>query len=213
MTEAMVATQTGDARRIDGAERAKKLGSEESPVAWAKVGLLKGNALGRAPGTVDYDNNLPDFRKEDWCASPKKQRGASWGKPVLDPHGMGQVVPVSVPWFNSKGGIEGVAAMDVSVEWLQQQIHAVKGIDGVWLIDDTNTIMVASDGDPSKKPKFEKLPYPHAEHITHGKSGWHETWDGKLAVWSPLKTTGWTWVVIAPSSVLMDQAGEAIDKN
>ena len=120
----------------------------------------------------------------------------------MDPLGLGQVVPCSVAWFTNNGAIEGVAAMEVSVHWMKKRISSFKGAT-VYLIDKENRVMVSTKTDATRKPTFETLPAPqHIEAITHDQAGWHEASDGSLAVWSPMKTTGWTWVAIAPSKML-----------
>lgn len=201
MTQAMVSVQTRDARKIDGADRAKRIGDAEAPITWVKIGLVNGT-LGRAPGTTAYDPRLSDFKAEPWFTAPKKRRGASWGEPTMDPLGLGQVVPCSVAWFTNNGAIEGVAAMEVSVHWMKKRISSFKGAT-VYLIDKENRVMVSTKTDATRKPTFETLPAPqHIEAITHDQAGWHEASDGSLAVWSPMKTTGWTWVAIAPSKML-----------
>ncbi len=208
MTEAMIATKAGDARRIDGAERAKALGAKH-PILWARVGLTSG-AMAIAPGTVGFDANLDNFKKQPWFEAPKKHKGATWSPPILDPNGLGQVISCSVPWFDDDGGIAGVAAMDVNVKWLQGKIRAIKGTD-VWLLDKSGNVMVSTTNDASGPPPTGKLPNDqHADAIVHGRPGWHEGSDGTMAVWSPLRTTGWTWVVVGPTSALQDKAGEAV---
>lgn len=204
MTQAMVASARGDAKRLSSDARHKHLADKRTPVAWSRIGTWKG-IVAEAPGTIAYRDDLPPNQKQLWFRQPKTTRGPGWSGPIRDPNGVGQVVTCSVPWYGDTGMIVGVAAMDVTVEWLAAELEPPKGADGAWLLDKDGKAVAWSGMDHKGDPTQPALPHPeHADKVELGKSGWNQS-GGSLAIWSPLNTTGYTYVVIGPESVL---AGE-----
>ncbi len=202
LSQAMAGAEKGDARGMTSKKRLAQISKKGTPAAWAHVGLASG-AYAEAPGTKAYHNDRKSPKSTPWFTAPDKTHGAVWTGPTLDPRGLGQVVTVSVPWFDESGKSEGVAAMDVSVAWLATQLRAPKRAKGVWLLNRDGKAIAWQDMDVMAKPELPDLPYPsHAKAIAKSPSGWHIARDGTVAVWSQMGPGDWTYVVVSAPSVL-----------
>ena len=52
--------------------------------------------------------------------------------------------------------------------------------------------------DSKAAPTLSPLPFPeHAARIRPDGAGWSESGDGTLAVWSPLRSLGYTYVIVS----------------
>ena len=204
LSQAQVASGSGDARRLTSKERFAQIGERGVPVVWARVGLTDG-ILAEAPGRKAFIDDAPSVKSLPWFTASRGKRGAVWSGPTLDPRGLGQVITCTVPWFHDTGKIAGAAALDVSLSWLNERVKPPPG-GQAYVIDAEGHVLVHTEMDPMAAP--ERIPLDHAEHaehITAKEPGWHEASDGTLAVWSPLQTTGWTYLVIAPADVLTER--------
>lgn len=202
LTQAMAGSETGDARGMNRKKRLAQISKIGTPAVWARIGLDSG-AYAEAPGTKAFvdDKTAPD--STPWFAAPRKTKGISWTGPTLDPRGLGQVVTVSVPWFDDAGHPEGVAAMDISVVWLAKQLTAPKKVKGVWLLNKDLEAIAWSGMDAMVEPELPSLPYPaHNKAIAASPSGWNIASDGTVAVWSRIGPGAWTYVVVSSPDVL-----------
>jgi tRNA A-37 threonylcarbamoyl transferase component Bud32 len=199
MTQAMVAAASGDARRISSPQRLAKLAAGGA-IAWTRVGYASGQ-YAYAPGTTALQRDQPKVRDATWFAAPRGKRGAAWSTATFDPGGQGQVITCSVPWFDTKGKIAGVAATEVRLSWLSENLIGGRDLTA-YLLDNKGEVVAFSGMDASAAPNPTAL--PHSGHINAiaGAAGWHEADDGTVAIWSSLTSTGWTYVVIAPFDTL-----------
>ncbi len=171
------------------------------PVVWARVATQDG-VMAWVPGSDDLDRSIDDPRKQDWYRAPKGQRGPAWTGPGVDPDGQGLVITGSQPLFDGSGRLAGVAAVDVTLDRLVHLLDPPKGSEA-WLVDSKGRVMVHRKLRAHKADDFDPKPLKDAavrEAVRSGAStGWIEPGGGRIAVWSPVRRLGWTYVVVGPA--------------
>lgn len=177
------------------------------------------------PGTLEYDPSQPTYEyhtDESWYALAKREGKFVWGPPYFDEGGSNRYIVSAVNPTYLDGKFVGVAGTDVQLAYLNQIIKDVR------LGDSGYAFVVANDKDQtfmahSKLPELvtksstfskwaEKLNNKDmlalGAVLKTGETGHMEfndptTGEAVWAVYAPIKSTGWSLVLIAPMNDLM----------
>ncbi len=185
----------------------KQIAQMGVPIIWMRVATTDG-IQATMPGTRSLKSGISDPRKTDWYSDAKQRGRATWSDPHGTTNNLGLAMNCSVPWLDGDGKVGGVVSVDVSVAHIAKKMRPPKGAEG--LLVDSEGRLLARFGD-SKKKKWEQEPFPRQDIWDAIQSkpmqGFFEK-KGVLALWTPIKTLGATYVVIGDASDLLARKAE-----
>ena len=153
---------------------------------------------GGALKTDVWENPVDDpWTDDDYYVQPLEARGDV----VLEPYRDNGVMMTSYTTAILRGGkAVGVAGVDVSLAALDKQAKGVKVLDSgyAYVAAPTGTLLAYP---PNRKLEGTKNVQSPAAALA-GKSGWVEKGDDVL-FYAPVKTTGWTFVAVAPKDEIL----------
>jgi tRNA A-37 threonylcarbamoyl transferase component Bud32 len=204
-----LAASGGDAvTRLAPRDRAATVVDVGVPAIWAYVATEEGLLAG-LPGTGDYPTGY-DPRTRPWYLAAKSGDGPQWGAAYVDLNGMGLLVPCSIGLHDPDGRFIGIAAMDLSINYIIDELLDVNTLPNTeaFLIDGAGNIVVQSSLKASARSTTEHAPvrFPHDEvrsALSAGHpTGYLELASGEVALWTKLDAIGWTFVVVGDSNAL-----------
>ncbi|MCB9673498.1 MAG: protein kinase [Alphaproteobacteria bacterium] len=195
------------------------LRTQISPVQWVYVGLESGVGV-TYPG---HDGVTPgvDVRREPWYEAASGKYTAVWGNPHLDAGGVHTLLPVSMGIYTDEGEFVGVAALEVSFEYISKNLLSMSEFDGVadaFVLDEDGKVLMSTREEAERssssalrtrwlrRKRFENEEVREAVQERVGGYMEVEAEDGgtDLVVWSRMGDMGWTYLVQGPRHVLMD---------
>lgn len=197
------------------------LREQGTPITWIHVGLANGLYVSY-PGKTGF---VPEFdpRKTPWYQLATQQPGQQWGNPYVDSQGQGLVLPCAVSMRNAQGQIQGVAAIELTFDFIIQNWMALTqwpSVRQTYLLDTQGRILIRSSdqkrkyglrfGEESINQALSLPDFPQNELVqaVRAKRSGHLEFkrDGRelLLVYSRMETLGWTFVVEAESSQLFN---------
>ena len=90
------------------------------PIMWIYVGFEKGYLVS-FPGKGSYPETY-DPRSRPWYIENQEQGEFQWGIPYYDINGLGIVLPCTYPLYDEKNNVYGVAAIDVTLDYLVSEL-------------------------------------------------------------------------------------------
>ncbi len=181
------------------------------PVKWAYAGFERGYFVA-FPGKGGYPASF-DPRKRPWYIEGRQHTGIHWGAPYYDVSGQGIVLPCTYQLIGKDGRFIGVAALDITLDYLTTQLmgrdKAADGdIEEKTILDSKGRILISTRFQKRNKRgsvlsdytlKIE--PYPQhqvrSEVVSrkHGQFTLNE--DGREFVYAfaEIQTLGWYYLV------------------
>ncbi|MEZ4316096.1 MAG: cache domain-containing protein [Myxococcota bacterium] len=180
-----------------------------TPIAWAYVGLESG-AYNVYPGHGGYLDGY-DPREKPWYQAAAKSKGPQWGLPVVDDDGgrVGTVMTCSMPLLDRQGELLGVAGIDVSFDYLANEILEAKELSDTgaktYLLDSTGRVLL--DPEKMKRGMTDDVAAPFddpivLEAVKQRRSGYREA-NGELIVYTRMTSLDWYYVVRGPTDALL----------
>ncbi|MDX2445999.1 MAG: hypothetical protein QNK29_02235, partial [Desulfobacterales bacterium] len=202
-------------------------GGLESSVFWIYASLESGVHISY-PGHGGYPVTY-DPRTRPWYTLAKKNRGTSWGPPIVDITTNQLTFTVSAPFFNADGAVAGVCAIDVlipnvllnsqiSSQWYKSMQSFLlgfsdmsgKGIKQSWVLSrkEQTDLVNSPAGGPEKSVYFQAGPKDFEKllpYIEKEKSGSVEMpYQGVDSYWAYATIfPGLNFVIIAPKAMVM----------
>ncbi len=188
------------------------------PLVWTYVGLEEG-IFAEYPGKTGYP---PDFdaRKRPWYVNTLKNEGACWMPPYIDVGGRGVLLPCTSKLFDKNGKFLGVAAVEMTLEFIRHELMAmpdIQGIENTYLLNDQGEIVVDSAETSNTYERgtlinsMDNLKiYSRKDvvnNILQGKSGYisyKEHGREKLLAYYGLNSIGWYYLAVADASKILD---------
>ena len=101
------------------------------PVTWVYAGFEKGYLVS-FPGKGGYPESY-DPRLRPWYKENKSKMGIQWGTPYYDINGLGIVLPCTHTLYDSENQAYGVAAIDITLDYLVSELmtRKVEGADHI----------------------------------------------------------------------------------
>jgi serine/threonine protein kinase len=193
---------------VPTAMRANHVFARGVPVVWAYVATEDGVIAG-LPGTGDYPADY-DPRVRPWYLAAKASYAPSWSAAYVDLNGMGLVVPCSHALRDAADSFVGVAAIDVSISWLIDELLRPEGLSAeAWLIDaEGKEIVRSSLADRARSGSaYEPAPFPWPDVPERVAAGEHVGTlvlpDGQIASWQRLDAVPWTYVLVGAEAKLL----------
>jgi hypothetical protein len=200
-------------------ESERLLRSELSPVQWVYVGLESGVGV-TYPGHNGVTPGV-DVRKEPWYEAAREKYSAVWGNPHLDAGGVHTLLPVSMGIYADEGEFVGVASLEVSFEYISDNLLSMPAFDGVaeaYVLDEDGKVLMSTKAEAERtsssalrtrwlrRKRFENEAVREAVQERVGGYMEVESEDGgtDLVVWSRMGDMGWTYLVQGPRHILMD---------
>ena len=94
------------------------------PIMWIYAGFENGYLVSY-PGKGGYPESY-DPRHRPWYIENRKQGGILWGTPYYDINGLGIVLPCSYGLYDENNNAYGVAAIDVTLDYLVSELMTRK---------------------------------------------------------------------------------------
>jgi serine/threonine-protein kinase len=211
MQAAVLRSASPEALGLADADQDAIIGVSGAPLAWVMVGLEDGLSASY-PGHAGLPPGF-DARKAPWYGLPDTSRGATWGAPMVDPAGLGLVLPASSVLRSGDGAVLGVAAVmlpfDPSLKGLLVPEFAPAGAEG-FLVDEQARIVVQSSeerdlGDRrfTRALRLKSFPAPQLEQrIPTDASGYFEH-EGDLYIFMRMESLGWYYVMKARADQML----------
>lgn len=188
------------------------------PLVWTFVGLEEG-IFAEYPGKTGYP---PDFdaRKRPWYVNTLNNEGVCWMPPYIDVGGRGVLLPCTSKLFDKNGKFLGVAAVEMTLEFIRRELMSMSGMQGIentYLLNDRAEIVVNSAETSNKYERGTLInsmdnlkTYSHKDvvnNILDGKSGfvnYSENGIKKIVAYYRLNSIGWYYLAIASASMIME---------
>ncbi len=182
------------------------------PIRWAYFGLKQG-VMFSFPGATFDDRYDP--RQRPWYRRGQSVTGASWGSPRLDASGQGLVLTCVCPMINDRREFLGVAALDVTFDYLIEtllKIPELSGVREVYLLDREGRVVVRSRdlgrrGTSAQESGLNLVKLASESVLRelrgHPSSGIVETDDGEVYGYCRLDSLGWFFMVKASSQIVL----------
>ncbi|MGV3522907.1 MAG: protein kinase domain-containing protein [Candidatus Sericytochromatia bacterium] len=216
MREVMLASHSQDTPFLPPAEATRLLREQGAPLIWIFMGFKQGLLI-NYPGNTGYADAY-DARQRPWYTSALKYKGPHWQTPYIDTSGKGMVLPCNMALYDSQQQFLGVAAIEMTLEYIKNQfleIRDLPGVVGSYLIDAQGQVLVSSH---EKNQDFavgtlvnqarELEKYAHPELIPAFQTqqpGYHEfqhDQQNRVLAYYPLRALGWTYLVEADAAQL-----------
>ena len=181
------------------------------PLVWTYVGTETGIFL-EYPGKTGYP---PDFdaRKRPWYIHTLENEGSCWMPPYIDVGGRGVLLPCTSKLFNKNGEFLGVAAVEMTLDYIRQELMTISelsGIENTILLNDRGAVVVNSSEESIFYERgtlindIDSLEiYPNeqvVEDILQGRSGfirYIENRREKILAYNRLNSIGWYYLAEA----------------
>lgn len=186
-----------------------------SPYFYRKAGKIEFKYIG---------DDKYDYFTMDWYQIPRELNHPVWSEPYYD-EGAGDAVmsTYSVPLYREKNGKKqfiGILTADVSLNWLQDNINAIKVYQSGYgfVVSSNGTIVthpkkelimnetIFSIADAQKSPRLREI----GRNMIHGKTSFAELeykniTTGKLSwiAYAPVPLNGWSIGIVFPVDELM----------
>lgn len=208
---------------IDSEQTASLVIREQGlPLVWTYVGLEQG-IFAEYPGKTGYPADF-DPRKRPWYVSTLQNEGACWMPPYIDVGGRGVLLPCTSKLFSNTGEFLGVAAVEMTLDYIRNElmsISEIKGVENTYLLNGQAAIVVDSS-ETSKSYERGTLinsiddlrTYPHpdiVEKIKLKESGYLDYSEGgrdKILAYHRLNSIGWYYIAEAYSEEVEKAAPE-----
>ena len=187
------------------------------PLIWTFIGLEEG-IFAEYPGKTGYP---PDFdaRKRPWYVNTLKNEGVCWMPPYIDVGGRGVMLPCTRKLFDKDGKFLGVAAVEMTLEFIRRDLMSMPdiiGIENTYLLNNRAEIVVDSSETSGTYERgtlinaIDNLEiYPHKEvvnSILQGESGfinYSEKGIKKILAYYRLNSIGWYYLAEADLSHIL----------
>ncbi len=188
------------------------------PLVWTFVGLEEG-IFAEYPGKTGYPSDF-DARERPWYVNTLNNEGACWMPPYIDVGGRGLMLPCTSKLFDKNGKFLGVAAVEMTLEFIRHRLMTmsdIQGIENTYLLNDRAEIIVNSEETSNTYERgtlinaMDNLKvYPHKEvvkDILNGKNGYisyKEYGKEKLLAYNKLNSIGWYYLAEADASKILE---------
>jgi eukaryotic-like serine/threonine-protein kinase len=196
------------------------------PLVWTYVGLEEG-IFAEYPGKTGYPEDY-DARKRPWYVNTLTNEGSScWMPPYVDVGGRGVLLPCTSKLFNSEGKFLGVAAVDMTIEYIRHELMSISGLKGIettYLLNERAAIMVDSSRTVKSYERGTLINsiddlevYPKeivVENIKMKESGYinfSENGRDKILAYVRLNSIGWYYLAVA-DAMTIESTSEIITK-
>ncbi|MCC6623642.1 MAG: protein kinase [Deltaproteobacteria bacterium] len=198
----------------DEAER--RVLNEGAPLVWTYAATEDGAAVG-FPGSWIYepegDHATYDPRVTDWYrAAPRDESRSRWLNSGVDESGLGLLITCVRAVHDVRGRMLGVVAADLTFDYFIEQLLEVPAVSATgaetFVVDAEGLVVVrSSDKARARDAKNDTpMPFPDAEvraAIGARAQGHLARPDGVIALWAPVVSTGWSYVVVGPEADLL----------
>ncbi|MCB9675504.1 MAG: protein kinase [Alphaproteobacteria bacterium] len=169
------------------------------PIVWVEVHTATG-WIARFPGRDGLKDrrNLPDFQKSQWFRRHQQDRKLRWALPHIDPKGFGLLTKGSRMLSDQNGDFLGVASIDVSLQWVHDQLlHPPAWARRAWLVNEEYVIVLSSDDEPKAMTSYDvrRLSDEMRNAVASAPFGTASLGEGRVS-WARLESTGWTYVML-----------------
>jgi len=190
------------------------LSHPDLPITWLYVGTEEGVHLSY-PGHGGFPKAF-DPRKRPWYTLSARLHGSHWGNPYMDVNGTGLTLPCSRSVFDSEGTFLGVAGLDLTFDYLIDNLLDVTALnmDSAYLLDETGHVVVDSrqrgargggiGGNRSLDLQLFETPEV-VEAVLAGRSGYVEV-GGSLIIFHRLRALGWYFVIEGDTDAMLSGA-------
>jgi len=204
---------------LDDNETASRIIKDEGlPLVWTYIGLEEG-IYAQYPGAAFFP---PDFdpRKRPWYVNTLKNDGACWMPPYIDVGGRGVLLPCTSKLINTEGKLLGVAAVEMTLDFIRHELMSIPGIQGIentYLLNDRAEIVVDSAETSNTYERGTLIntmdnlkTYSNKEvvnNILQGKNGYisyEEQGKEKLLTYYKLNSIGWYYLAVTDASKILD---------
>ncbi|MCO4746841.1 MAG: protein kinase [Proteobacteria bacterium] len=202
LTQALLLSKGFAASALPIEERRALIGAGGVPAVWTYVGTEHGMVAGM-PGISEYDEGY-DPRERPWYKAGRAAEGTSWTALDLDEGGMGLLLSCVLAIHNHAGEIAGVAALDLSFNYVVEEMLAIDQYPEaeVFLVNREGFVVASSDMGATARTmasyKPEMMEYPEVLERIEQPSG-HLDVDSDLFLWRRLQTVDWAYVVRVPA--------------
>jgi len=190
--------------------------TEGMPARWVFIGLESG-LLVSSPGHTGY-NPAYDPRERPWYKSALESDGAKWGKLYIGTSGQGLLFSCSIALHDRKGNLLGVAAIDLSFDYLTQSLMKAESVapdssvKEKFIVNSDGEILLSSNLENKKKQSGliinENITLPHfpneeiRSEVIAGREGIYQD-EKMIYVYSKIPTINWFLVTKAEKEKLL----------
>ena len=215
--ELMLKSQDSDIAPDDNALVQELIINQGLPLVWMFVGLEQG-VMANYPGRTGYPAAY-DPRQRPWYRGSLGNQDVRWLQPYIDVGGRGEVLPATSPLFNSKGELIGVAGVELTLDYIRENMlpmNDVTGLEDIYLLNEKGEIVVAS-ADESRaygvgtlvniSEELELFPNEYVVNkILNGESG-HYAYEvderEKVVAYKRMNFSGWYYAAVSDVEEMM----------
>jgi len=193
---------------------ASRIRSKPAPIVWSYAATADGVIVGY-PGAGTYPEDY-DPRTRPWYLTAIDARGPVWSALDADEAGLGLLLTCAMPIRGPDDRPLGVAAVDLPFGHVIDALLDPPDLRApveAWLVDpDGNVIVRSSQKDQARTVPDDwtppPFPYPELlERVRLAQSGGKAELklDGtpSIAVWRPVRTVGWTYLITGSTRELL----------
>lgn len=193
------------------------------PLVWTFVGLEEG-IFAEYPGKTGYPLDF-DARKRPWYVNTLKREGACWMPPYIDVGGRGLMLPCTSKLFDKNGKFLGVAAVEMTLEFIRHELMSmsdIQGIENTYLLNDRAEIVVDAAETTNVYERGTLInsmnnlkTYTHEDvvnNILQGNNGYIsyiEHGKEKLLAYYKLNSIGWYYLAEVDASKILETKTKA----
>ena len=170
------------------------------PILWASV-FTNDGYVARYPGMSKFKGGIDDFRHRRWYKERTRDRAIVWSAPHIDSFGNGLVVRASRTLSNERGSFLGMAAIEVSLQYVLDELMTPDPwVARTYLLDPHANVILSTEQQPATMTEYMRtwLPYEGLRKQILARpvgSVAVDLPDGSFqATWAKLPSTGWTFL-------------------
>lgn len=155
-----------------------------------------------------------DYFESVWYQQAKEAGEVIFTETYEDRFGQGLMMSCAAPFYDAKGSLAGVVAMDIRIRQMTGSIISMDSDEDIYafLLDQQGNVLASPKMD-MEQAEFLNIyedtscpAYEVAELLTSGQSGVAETSQDVYYAYAPITAADWTLGIHIPASVVTDQA-------